>query len=268
MASGQVIATYIELESALAEYKAIGIVAALDTTAETFDLGGVTVDYSGASLSEFEGAALSNGQLVEIRLPSANFTAPASAEATEVELLPVPEIEEGAEVEVEGYIDRFVSASDFSVGGVPVTANAATSYENGSSGELGLNVRVEVEGTANAAGVIVAEDIEFKSDKAIRVEGTVTDVDVTASTVTAMGLTFEIRGSTEMEDDRDDVEPFTIDNLLPGDYVEIRGVFRGSGHRGGGVRAGRCGHPRTTQRIADRLRQDRGNGGNSGCYRE
>ena len=231
--SGRVTATYVELKTGLTEFKAIGIVDNLDTGPETFDLGGLSVDYTGAALSEFEGANLADGQLVEVRLPAANFTAPASAGVNEVELLPVPVIEEGAEVEIEGFIDRFVSATDFSVNGVNVTTNGSTSYEDGNAGQLGLNVRVEVEGVANASSVIVADEIEFEFDEAVRVEGEVTNVTtadgITGTVETALGITYEIRVGTELEDDVSGSSgPFTLNDLMIGDYVEVRGFVEGS----------------------------------------
>ncbi|HEY5646718.1 MAG TPA: DUF5666 domain-containing protein [Pseudomonadales bacterium] len=225
---GRVLATYVERKASLTEYKAIGSVSSLNTNDETFDLGGLAVTYTGAAFSDFDGASLANGQLVEVKMAASGFTAPASATVTEVELLPVPSIEEGAELEVEGYIDSYTSQTQFTVSGVPVTTNASTTYEDGAASGLAANVKVEVEGTANASGVIVAERIEFKSDDAIRVEGRVTSVDVTGGTVTALGITFEIRASTELEDARDNVSPFTINDLDLGDYIEARGFLDGS----------------------------------------
>jgi hypothetical protein len=230
---GRVIATYIELESGLTEYKAIGFVVGLDTAVMTFDLGGLAVDYSSAILSEFEGASLANGQLVEVRLDPIDFmNLPPSALVAEVELLPVPRIEEGAEVEVEGYIDSFSSSTDFTVNGLAVTTDGSTTFVNGDVGSLGLNVKVEVEGVANAAGVINAEQVEFKQDNAIRVEGDVTAVTATTAasgTVVAMGVTFEVRASTELEDDTTGSSgPFTMNDLMVGDRVEVRGFLDGA----------------------------------------
>ncbi|MFV2090597.1 MAG: DUF5666 domain-containing protein, partial [Pseudomonadales bacterium] len=232
--TGQVIATYIELENMLSEYKAIGFVASLDTGAMTFDLGGLAVDYSSAALSEFEGASVAEGQLVEVRLAPADFTSPpASALAAELELLPEPVIGEGAEVEVEGYINGFVSATEFSVNGIAVTTNGSTLYENGGVTSLGPDVKVEVEGIANASGVIVADEIEFKTDNAIRVEGQVTAVSVvtanSGTVSTAQGVTFEIRASTEFEDDSSGgVDPFTMNDLMMGDRIGVRGILDGT----------------------------------------
>lgn len=227
--AGEVVATYVELLTSLSEYKAIGVVAGLDTVLQSFDLAGLEVDYGSAVLNDFDGQPLANGQLVEVRLNPSGFTAPASALAGEVELLPSPSISEGAEVETEGVIDFFASATDFRVNGIPITTDADTEYEDGSSASLAANVRVEVEGTANADGVVVAEEVKFKQIRAVRAEGSVSAVDVSAGSITSLGVTFQIRPFTELEDDSAiEADPFTLANVQLGDRVEVRGFVSGA----------------------------------------
>lgn len=227
-ADGALVATYVGLQPALAAYKAVGTIENLDAAAMTFELGSLQVDYSSATLSEFAGAAIADGQLVEVKLASADFTPPVDALASEVELLTGVAFEDGEELEYEGFINRFASATDFDVDGVPVTTNANTGFEGGGAGSLGLNVKVEIEGTINASGVVVAERVILKSTEAVRVEGTLSSIDETAATVTTdVGLTFEVRELTELEDGRDDVDPFGLADLQSGDYVEVRGFLDG-----------------------------------------
>jgi hypothetical protein len=220
---GEVVASYVELKSALVEYKAIGLIANL--SAATFDLGGLSVDHTGAMLNEFEGQMLEENQLVEIRFSPAAFTPPASAVAAEIELLPVPIISEGAEVEVAGFITQITSATEFAVSGLPVRTTPATAFEGGDASELSVNVKVEVEGVADAAGVIVADEVEFKISKTIRAEGELTAVDLTARTIETMGVTFEIRDLSELEDKSSaPIDPLTLADLVINvDRVEVRG---------------------------------------------
>ncbi|HZD52895.1 MAG TPA: DUF5666 domain-containing protein [Woeseiaceae bacterium] len=77
--------------------------------------------------------------------------------------------EAGDRFEIEGFITRFDSAADFDVEGVPVTTNGQTAFENGSSADLGLNRKVEVEGELDASGVVVADEIELKQASSIRI---------------------------------------------------------------------------------------------------
>jgi hypothetical protein len=87
-------------------------------------------------------------------------------------------------------------------------------------------VKVEVEGVADASGVVVADEVEIEIDKSIRVEAVVTSVDGAAGiVVTQVGLAFEVRPFTELKDERDGVEPFALNNLIAGDRIEARGFL-------------------------------------------
>ncbi len=225
-ANGLLIATFIELKSSLTEYKVIGRVT--NATATTFTLDGLTVDYSATAF------IASDGEEVEVKIDAGDFTAPSSARAREVEQLPDLRVDPSAEVEYEGFITSFSDTADpavknFVVNGLAVTTSSATDYEDGSVESLADNVKVEVSGTVDANGTLVAEKIELESTNAVRAESTVAAVDLAAGKVTtAVGLTFTISDLTELEDERDGVEPFTLDDLANGDYVEVRGFLEGS----------------------------------------
>ena len=46
---------------------------------------------------------------------------------------------------------------------------------------------------------------------------------------TDVGLTFAIRALTELEDDSSvGIDPFTLDQLVPGDFIEVRGFLDGT----------------------------------------
>ena len=227
-AAGTLTATYVGRLANLTEFELEGIVANLDANNQTFALGALTVDYSSATLSDFQGAALANGQYVEVEIDVSGVQSAATVVATEVELLTELELEVDSDVELEGFIDRFASAADFDVSGFAVSTTSNTVFVNGDAGSLGLNVKVEVEGQVDAGGVLVAQRVVFKPTGAVRVEGTVSAIDESLGTVsTEVGLVFTIRALTELEDDRDGVEPFTLADLQIGDYVEVRGFLDG-----------------------------------------
>ena len=62
-----------------------------------------------------------------MKIAPADFTPPTNAVATEVELLPILVFDENADVEYEGFIDRFVSLTDFDVAGQRVATTGTTS---------------------------------------------------------------------------------------------------------------------------------------------
>lgn len=222
-AQGALVATYVGHETSLDEYKVVGTASAVTSTG--FSIAGLAVDTATNGLP-----VPPAGGAVEVRFPAAALATTPALPATAVEVLDGLELDEGERFEVQGFIDTFDSASRFTVAGIPVTVPAGVRFDDGSADDLELNARIEVEGSADSAGRLVAERIIFKADEAIRVEGAVSGVDLQARTVTtSVGLTFAVRGLTELEDDSDlGVEPFTLDDLMLGDYVEIRGFRDGS----------------------------------------
>jgi len=157
-AHGAIEATRIQSVMTGSGLLAFGVVSNLDTASLRFNLGALVVDYSQATLIEgFASGAPSNGDRVLVRAMS---TAPSGALlAQEVRRAEDEEAQAGHEAEVEGLITRFASATDFDVGGRAVTTTGATTYEGGGASALALNVKVEVEGSVNGNGVIVATKI-------------------------------------------------------------------------------------------------------------
>jgi hypothetical protein len=177
---GQIVATLVQ--RALQEFPygtgvqtdVEGTVSGLDEAANTFNVGMLSVDYSNASVIEVSGN-LSNGALVEVfgtqSAPGGIFTA-----STVRVLDPKPLDEAEARVELEGIVADFNGLGDFTISGQPVDASTAT--QRGNTGlALGPGVRVEVEGSINDAGVLVAETFLIKRVSDILVAGNVASVD-------------------------------------------------------------------------------------------
>ena len=225
-ADGILVASFIELLND-DDFSVSGTIAAVDDITMTLQIDGLTVDFSNANLIGFAGTPV-EGQLVAVDIADSSFIAPSQASATTVELLEAFTLTSGEEVELEGFITDFSSASAFEVNGIPVITNAATEFEDGAASSLGLNVQVEVEGEVNSSGTLVAESVEIESTEAVRSESTISMVDeVSQSITTDVGLTFEIRQLTELEDETGTADPLTLADLQSGDYLEIRGFLEG-----------------------------------------
>lgn len=163
-ADGTILATYIELKSTSCsqgeEFEVKGMISGLDTTARTFQLGDLVVNYNTATFEKLPPGGLSDGLFVEVQTTDC-FNGGILI-ATKVEGLSAGVSgTEGTHVEMEGFITRFVSATDFDVNGQPVSTTGATIYESGTSNDLALNVQVEVEGNLDANGVLIANKISF-----------------------------------------------------------------------------------------------------------
>lgn len=220
LADGSIGATRIEPKPDGGEFEITGTVSDLDAGASTFRIGNLVVDYSAAMLTDFPAGAPENGQLVEAEGDTLGAGGELLAARVELEDDNGPG-DTGDRFEIEGFITRFASASDFDVAGQPVTTNAQTVFENGSSADLGLDRKVEVEGDLNDAGVIVAQEVELKPAGFIRITSTVESVG--SDRLKLLGVEVRVTASTRMEDQSGaDVEPFTLADLAVGDYVEVR----------------------------------------------
>ena len=222
-ANGDIVATRVEPKPAGTQFEVHGSVTAHDAGAQTFMLRNLVVDYSAATLDNFPGGQISNGDFVEAK--GTTLSGGGALQATRVELeTPVPAGDAGDFVEVEGFITRFASATDFDVAGIPVTTNGSTVFEGGSAADLGLNIKVEVEGERDANGTVVASKVDIRRAKAVRATAVLDSVNAAGNTVVMLGITVSVDALTRIEDKSDaDVEPLTLNDVNAGDYVEVRG---------------------------------------------
>lgn len=222
-ADGSIDATRIEKKPAGSEFEVHGTVSNLDAVNFRFSLNALVVDYSGAALDDFPGGQIANGQFVEAKGTTLNGAGQLVATRVEFE---GPTINGDADdrLEIEGFITRFASPQDFDVAGVPVTTNGSTVFEGGTAADLGPGVKVEVEGSLNASGVLVASKVDIRRTTAVRATALVDSVDRPNNRLVMLGITVAIDSLTRLEDKSDaDVRPLTINDLNAGDYVEVRG---------------------------------------------
>jgi len=221
--AGRITATRIEPKPVGTELEVLGTVSSLDSANFLFNINSLVVDYSAATLDNFVGGLISNGDFVEAKGMSPLVGG--RLIATRVELKNgLPGIADGVHVEIQGFITRFASAQDFDDTGLPVTTTASTVYEGGVQGDLGLNIKVEVEGDINSSGVLVATKVDIRRAKAVRATANVDSVNAGANSLVMLGITISVDALTRLEDKSSaDVRPLTLADINAGDYVEVRG---------------------------------------------
>lgn len=223
-ADGDIAATRVEIRQDNGPYDVTGPVSGLDLTRHIFSVNALVVDYSSANMLDFPGGAPAAGDLVLVK--GFTFAADGTFVATRVELRSDDWLRLGdaGEVEIEGLITSFASATSFDVADHPVTTTAATLYEHGTAANLALGVKVEVEGKPDTAGVLVAAKVKFLQTSAIRVMAPLSAVSTDRSTLSALGLEIAIDESTRFSDRV--VTPVTtimLRDLAVGDWVDVRG---------------------------------------------
>lgn len=221
-ANGVLIASFLERKTTLPEFKVIGRVSNL--TATTFRIGTLTIDFSTASGTPV------NGALVEVKGPSSGFNALSNTlTASSVSSVPGPGVSSNQSIEIEGYVTRFVSPTDFDVERVRVRTTATTAYANGSVTSLAANVKIEVEGVVDSLGVLVANFVEIQETGSIRLEGSIEQIDSARQQLRVLGVSFTVSAATDLEDDSNaDADPLTFADLAVGDRVEMRGYLDGT----------------------------------------
>jgi hypothetical protein len=222
-ANGAIVATRVESAGANAILQVKGALVSLDTVAQTFKIGALTVAYSGATVSD----ALANGSVVTVQGTALSNTG--ALVATRVDLFRGLGAVANDRGQLEGVITTFTSGSDFVVAGQRVTTDASTVLLlNGVT--LGLNVPVKVRGTFNSAGVLVASRVEVKPRSFARIRGLVDSVNAAAGSLTVLGVTITTDSTTSFNDKSDlNLRSFRFADLRTGDYIEARGSAGANG---------------------------------------
>ncbi len=221
-AVGNIRAVYIELKPAASGEKVKGVVSALDSAMRRFEINGLSVDYSGVTSPRVR-----NGDFVEVKGSFSADVLVASHVSVEA---PLETAAPGNEMAVEGIVTSFSSAHDFKVNGLRVYTDGSTAYENGLRGDVALDVLLEIKGTVNDSGVLVAEKVEFLSrrETEVGIEGTVESVDIQKSTVTVFGIGVTVNSSTIFNDESgQQLRSFSLGDIRTGDLIEIGGFVDG-----------------------------------------
>jgi hypothetical protein len=228
-ADGRIVASRIEREDDDDDFEITGFVKDLDTAARLFKINDLVVDYSAASLDDFPAGGIADGHLVEVEGP--RFES-GTLFANDIDFkgartrLACEDFDDDCGMELEGYISRLDSATSFDVDGFPVLLTNATVFEGGSSADLALNVKVEVNGFVDADGVLVAGKVEFEDDdRPIEIDARVQAVDATAQVITLLGIDVQIDARTRFEDFSGiAISPFRVTDIRVGDYLKVVGI--------------------------------------------
>ena len=234
-ANDNILASFVERKNNPANvnrYNVTGNVRNLNTVTKRFQIGGLTVDYSAADVNDLAGGDPTAGQLVEVKDDNKAYVAGSAAlTATKVEPQgrlggQAGELAGGVRIELESIITQLNSSTEFVISGLTVQTTASTQFLFGTVDNLAVGARIEVEGTIDANGILQAAKIKFE-DNDVRIEAFVDSVG--SNSVTLLGIQVNVTAQTEIEDKRDDLEPLTVSDIQPNDYLKIRGFTGADG---------------------------------------
>ncbi len=230
--AGVIRATHVEFEGVVtlgtSEVELRGEVSNFNGS-DRFELGDVEVRFDGTT--QFEGLLagdLSSDPFVEVEGVLEELDE-ILIFANEIELEDEFDDDDLADFSVTGFVTDFVDESNFKVGGYTVDASGAD-FENGSAALLEDGVRVEVEGE-RVGTVLIASEVEFE-DLEVEVSAEIAsagDIDVANGRFVLLGISIQITGSTQLEDEVSDVDPLTLSDLAAGEFLQAKGVSDGAG---------------------------------------
>jgi hypothetical protein len=212
-----------------------GLVANLDTTAETFSIGALDISY--AATTTFDNGTvndLADGVLVEVK---GDDDPTNGLEADKIEFKTTDFGDDGDLLQFEGVVSSIApSVGDFEVNGLPVVTSGSTQWRGGYTGlgDVHLDDRVEVDGTLEDQGgtlVLVAREVELEVEEEVRFEAFVDSIQASTNVVTLLGIdvTYSDSSSLTEFEDRDGVIT-AIDDLVPGHWISLRSYIDSDGN--------------------------------------
>jgi len=222
-ADGVIDATRIDIKPDGSPYDVSGYVTGVSIVEHRFNVNALVVDYSTANMEDFTTGDPEVGDLVKVT--GSAFLADGALVALHVELRSDDYLSGGPDdiVEVEGFVEDFVSTTDFRVAGWDVTTTADTDYEHGTAADLADGVLVMVKGIADANGVLVAHKIAFREVSTIRI---VAQLDVMSQDgdLRLLGVDVSTTDTTVFQDmSALALREFGIDDLAVGNWLDVRG---------------------------------------------
>jgi len=230
---GNIYATYVKAVASggtATEVKLYGIVRNLsgDANSGSFYIGNtsisnssIQVNYDGNTIfDEMTRNELVDGLFVEVE--SSNYTG-GVVMASVIEKEDLYSEGSGTELEVEGVVTDIanIANGEFSVNGRLVKIDAGTSFEYGNQADIQLEVKLEVEGTIQADDSILADEISFRLESDMEIEGTVASV---GDNMLTIGTTvIMVNELTYYEDKTDETNrTFNFSDVMPGMAIEVK----------------------------------------------
>lgn len=150
---------------AITSYEVKGSVSALNTSAQTFVVRGVTVSYASASFKDGSVANLANGSVVEVKGTVSNNL----LVATQVDFEDGSGTSTGgtgggtttSEFEAKGRITALDTTAQTLVIDSVTIAYAGATFKDGSAAQLAIGVKVEIKGSRAGDGSVTATRVQF-----------------------------------------------------------------------------------------------------------
>ena len=223
--NGIIQATFIEKKLVGVTPEVRGFVNNHASGSATFRIGTLTVNYSGADISDMP---VPNGNNWDGRFVEAKGTNFVSATTTLIATKVEPENQSIGNVidefEVEGFVTQAGTPNgnviDFTIGTTPVRTTASTEFRGGTVDEIVVRAKMSAEGRFDGS-TLIAKHVKFH--ESIRLEGDATVIGNTLTLTGLSGVTITVNSQTELKDGGNTI---TVTDLQ-GNHVRVRGRVTG-----------------------------------------
>lgn len=210
----------------------VGALRNLKPELKIFQMNGLTVNYSAASLVDWNNQALSNGQIVQVKASQLPANGLLIAEQLSLQATQ-GKYPDKSRLELEGIVSAISSASEFSLAGQSVVISSVTQFIGLTASSLAVGLTLEVEGTVDANGLLQAKRVmlrDVSGNNGQELAGQITAIDKTLNTISLAGYTLYLdNGSMLLKNaqtakrlanrgSHHDVTKF--EDLVVGDYIE------------------------------------------------
>ncbi|TXH71230.1 MAG: hypothetical protein E6Q83_03235 [Thiothrix sp.] len=210
-----------------------GQITNLKSEAKTFQIGHLIVDYSAATLVEWSGRSIANGQTVQVKANQAPINGVLTAQQVTLQATQ-NNYPDKSRLELEGIVSALASATQFTLLGQTVVTSASTEFRGLSASSVAVGLTLEVEGKVDAKGVLQAKKVMLRDVSASNgkeLTGQITAIDKALNTISLAGYTLYLdNGSMLLKNaqtakrlaqrgGRHDVTKF--EDLVVGDYIEV-----------------------------------------------
>lgn len=217
---GTVAASFIEKKTTAPTppFAVKGVVKNHDTTAKTFQVGTLTVQYGSAVVSD-QPAGTWNGLQVDVKGTACAGVAPVCGTLTASKVEPAgAKVATASEAEIEGIVST-LTVNGFTIGNQAVVTTASTRYEGGVVGDIAVGAKLEAEGSISG-GVLTATKVSFRD--AVRLEADIATIDFGSRTMTLSGLS-GVTVNVPLFAELKGIPGSNFGSLVSGNHLRIRG---------------------------------------------
>lgn len=201
-----------------------GEISNLNESMHQFTLANTVINYAGASLINIYGNRLNNRMRVTVKGTKGTM---GEIQAQQIYGLNYDVDSDIQYLKIEGRITRFTSATDFEVNGIRCTTNSQTQYEFAPATNLKEDASVEISGSKNSSGILIASRIQFDLEDENNVEGQVVSISINSGYIVTGSLqigdvTVKTTSSTRYEDRSNSYNRrFNLSSIQVGDYLFV-----------------------------------------------